>query len=75
MHLLQVSKALIHVVLRSPQRDHITTVRRVREVDLYLVEAITDLLDLGPLLANDGLMEALLDQDVSTLLVLLNSQK
>ncbi len=71
VHLLQVPETLVHIRLGAAQRHHLRLLPHVGEGDLHLVEFVADLFDLAALSADDGLVKALLNDDVSCLLVFL----
>ena len=71
MDLCQVFVALVYISLWSSQTDHITLAAGLWERDLDLVEFVPDLLDLSPSSSNHGFVEALLDQDITGLLIFL----
>ena len=74
MDLLQVLVALVHIVLWSPQGNDVRLAAGIREGNLHLVELVPDLADVPALGPDQRPVEALLDQNVSRLLVFLARQ-
>ena len=74
MHCCQEFIAFVDVVLGSTQRDDVRLATGVGKRDLHLIEAIPNLLDLAASSSDQVLMESLLNQNVSGLLVFLAKQ-
>lgn len=71
VHLLQISKAFVNIALGSSQSYNFRLLVSIRECDLQLIESVADFLNLSSLGSDNGLVESLLNDDVSRLLVFL----